>query len=698
MSLQQLRSPESFEGKGVVIPESQVMAALCGQQEMVRNQELFDEFKELCHRQIPTGAFPLSPFFTNSSFSYFEKLIILLAFALENNRKYERIFAFLQDDIGTPYPTLGLAVDLYTMMDELKDEEVVALLSEDHPLNRYLLEFGEAQSPSSEKGLGLARRLVFSQGAFFALYGTAYLPPSMSGICRLLEPPEVLHSVTGDAFYQRALRFMASRLEKYNPPAPGAPPPVSFPGLGLLDLCGEDGTGKQFTLRYIARQLNTSVVLVDFEQLSRLSQDHMKKILRAVVAYCFAARSIPAIGNIDFRRIPRDELQQSIDFILTRFIGQLPGAVLLSREPLALSQRQQIDLLHLDLPLPEMDTQKDFWEFFAREQGISFAPDVSAVQLANTYHFSPGQIRDTLACARAGSLGFGHSAVAMTHISDGVRTLCLPKLSQITTPVEARFTWEDLMLEEEALQSLKQICARVRQRFTVKQLWGFEKKQPYGKGISALFHGPPGTGKTMAVQVIAKELSLDIYRVDLSKIIDKYIGETEKKMGELFDAAKHAGAILFFDEADALFSKRTEVSDSKDKYANVETAYLLQRMEDYSGICILATNISQNFDAAFKRRISFTINISMPDTVTRKKLWESVFPKEAPLSDKIDFDLLAEKFQLTGSNIKNAAVSAAYLAAADQSPISREHLAKALKSELFKIGHITTENDIMKEI
>ena len=197
----------------------------------------------------------------------------------------------------------------------------------------------------------------------------------------------------------------------------------------------------------------------------------------------------------------------------------------------------------------------------------------------------------------------------------------------------------------------------------------------------------------MTAQVLAGEFGLDAYRVDMSRIMDKYIGETEKKLSELFDAAKDSNAILFFDEADALFSKRTEVSDARDKYANAETAYLLQRMEEHNGISILATNAAQNFDEAFKRRISFLVNLPMPSPETRRRIWHSVFPAGAPLRG-VDLDFFARRFELSGSSIKNVAVSAAYLAAAEGSDITREHVTRAVRDEYQKTGRVLMEHEL----
>lgn len=218
--------------------------------------------------------------------------------------------------------------------------------------------------------------------------------------------------------------------------------------------------------------------------------------------------------------------------------------------------------------------------------------------------------------------------------------------------------------------------------------WNFQSKLAYGRAVSALFYGVPGTGKTMAAQVIANELELDLYRVDLSQIINKYVGETEKNLSRIFDEAAGCGGILFFDEADALFAKRTEIADSKDKYANAETAFLLQKIEEFDGLVILATNLAYNFDDAFKRRINYMVNFTKPDQAQRRELWRKVFPPQTGATDRLDIDFLAESFEITGSTIKSIAVSAAYMAAAEGTQIGMVHVIRALKHEYVKTGEI----------
>jgi SpoVK/Ycf46/Vps4 family AAA+-type ATPase len=227
--------------------------------------------------------------------------------------------------------------------------------------------------------------------------------------------------------------------------------------------------------------------------------------------------------------------------------------------------------------------------------------------------------------------------------------------------------------------------------------WGFDRKLSLGKGLNALFAGPSGTGKTMAAEVIADDLGLDLYKIDLSTVVSKYVGETEKNLERIFRAARNSNAILFFDEADALFGKRSEVRDAHDRYANVEISYLLQKMEEYDGLVVLTSNLSKNMDEAFMRRMHFTVEFPYPEEDARRRIWEIVLPDEAPLAPDIDFGLLAERYRLTGGNIRNVALTAAFLAARDSEVIGMDHLLWATRREFQKMGRLAAGREFVME-
>jgi hypothetical protein len=261
-----------------------------------------------------------------------------------------------------------------------------------------------------------------------------------------------------------------------------------------------------------------------------------------------------------------------------------------------------------------------------------------------------------------------------------------PPLAALARQLALPYGWADLVLPPDQRGQLDEICARVRHRQQVYDAWGFGRKLAHGRGLHVLFAGPPGTGKTMAASVVANELNLALYRIDLAQVVSKYVGETEKNLERIFSAAEQTDAILFFDEADALFGKRSEVKDAHDRYANIEISYLLQRMEEYEGLAILATNLRQHLDEAFLRRLQVSVEFPFPDEAHRRLIWTTLFPAEAPLDPDVDLDLLARELRLAGGNLKNIALAAAFYAAADGGTIGLAHLSRAAWREHEKLG------------
>ena len=258
-----------------------------------------------------------------------------------------------------------------------------------------------------------------------------------------------------------------------------------------------------------------------------------------------------------------------------------------------------------------------------------------------------------------------------------------PGLDDLAQRIEPMADWDDLVLPENQKKTLQEIAMHVRQRSKVYHDWGFASKTSRGLGISALFTGESGTGKTMASEVLADELQLDLYRIDLSQVVNKYIGETEKNLKKIFDAADEGGAILLFDEADALFGKRSDVKDSHDRYANIEVSYLLQRMEAYRGLAILTTNLKTSLDKAFMRRLRFVVQFPFPDAPHRSEIWKRIFPSDTP-TENIDVKKLS-KLNISGGNIRNIAMNAAFMAADSDEPVKMDHIRRAAKSEYAKL-------------
>jgi hypothetical protein len=371
------------------------------------------------------------------------------------------------------------------------------------------------------------------------------------------------------------------------------------------------------------------------------------------------------------------------------FLSRDLGLVLVGvREPLPRVNEHSVAI---EVGKPAATEQRDAW--VTEIQSAVQAPEASeiAAQLAGQFDLNLDEIHRIAATETASSANTPIAA----RLWDGCCALTRPRLDQLAQRIEPKATWDDLVLGAEALALLPQIGAQVRGRYQVYQDWGYAKKMTRGMGISALFAGESGTGKTMAAEVLANELRLALYRIDLSAVVSKYIGETEKNLRKLFDAAEQGGAILFFDEADALFGKRSEVKDSHDRYANIEINYLLQRMESFSGLAILATNMKNALDPAFMRRLRFIVNFPFPSAVERKQIWQKAFAPDVPRGE-LDYDHLA-RFNLSGGNIHGIALNAAFAAARRQGTeriVTMPLVLAAIRSELRKLDKQVNEADL----
>ncbi len=314
------------------------------------------------------------------------------------------------------------------------------------------------------------------------------------------------------------------------------------------------------------------------------------------------------------------------------------------------------------MPRPTAAEQRKLWQLTLDRVPHQVGEQVGA--LVQQFDLGPAAIvravdaAQNLALLRAPENG---AAITAADLWQACREQSSPRLEQLAQRIAPVYAWDDIVLPGDLLGQLRELAAQVAHRHRVYETWGFGARLSRGRGISALFAGPSGTGKTMAAEILANALQLDLYRIDLAGVVSKYIGETEKNLKQVFDAAEQSGAILFFDEADALFGKRTEVKDSHDRYANIEVNYLLQRMEDYRGLAILATNRKSALDRAFLRRLRFLLDFPFPDAADRRRIWRKVFPPETPLAG-IDYDALA-RLEIPGGNIRNIALNAAFLAA-----------------------------------
>jgi SpoVK/Ycf46/Vps4 family AAA+-type ATPase len=453
-------------------------------------------------------------------------------------------------------------------------------------------------------------------------------------------------------------------------------------------LQGPYGAGKKTVSEKICGELGVSLLIVDIRTLIDREagfEDSVSCIFREAVL------QDSAVYLEHFERLFSEDAKNIFyRNIIFKALEEYRGlAFIASVEEPKLGGELQKDLFKIEIPIPDYAMRKTIWEGCLNGR---FGETAASV-LANKFKFTAGQVNDAITSAEKLAVLEEREEVMMEDLYEGCRTQSNQGLTALARRIKPKYGWGDIILPKEKAEQLKEVTNYVKNRGVVYYDWGFDDKLSLGKGLNVLFSGPSGTGKTMAAEVIAFELSLDLYKIDLSMIVSKYIGETEKNLNRIFKEAEQSNAILFFDEADALFGKRSEVQDSHDRYANIEISYLLQKMEENEGIVILASNLSQNIDDAFLRRMHFTVEFPFPEEEYRYKIWKSLFPVEAPLSDDIDYEFLAKKFKLAGGNIKNIVVNAAFLAAENSGVIAMEDVINAAKREFQKIGKVCSQSE-----
>jgi len=445
-------------------------------------------------------------------------------------------------------------------------------------------------------------------------------------------------------------------------------------GKVIVSCSGMPGTGRRTVLVASARECGRDVLVIDAK---RLGADRLalSKQLRIIARDCRLLDLIPLFAHAD-------ALGDRIDEIGTALLPELDGPILITTGQQRPAMRWGRPLIALDMPPPSSEQRARLWHV-ALGQGT----EEDGQRLATQFPLAPAVIHDAAIAAKARA---GDRNLTPDDIYAGVRAVLDDRLGDFARRVSVTQTWDDLVLPQDQLAQLAGLIARVRQRRRVFEEWGFAAKVGKGLGIAALFSGPPGTGKTMVAALVARELGLELYQVDMARLVSKYVGETEKQLAAMFDAAEAGQAVVLFDEADSLFGKRTEVRSSNDRYANLETNYLLQRLESFTGICLLTSNHEANIDPAFQRRLSLHVRFELPDITERTKLWRAMLPAAAPVAEQVDVGSLARRYAMSGGYIRNAVLSAAFLAADEGAEISQSHLEYAAALEYEGMGKIVT--------
>jgi AAA+ superfamily predicted ATPase len=609
--------------------------------------------------------------------------VLLVALGPEVDRRYQQLYGYLQDDVSARRPTVGLALDLLATSpaDGLRR---LVLFAPDAALVRHRLLVLHDDPRMSGSSL-ITRPIAVDEQIAGAVLGLDGLDSRLAAFCRLVRPAGTIAADAGakHATAEHATGTVSS-VAALVQDAWGRRP---------LRLCfrGPVGTGRRQAAYAIAAGLGLPLLVVDVPRLAgdpaaipeRLSIVLREAELRAALVYLDGADAL----------FP-DSGQAGADDLAAALAVHRGVIVLSTTRSWAPAAAHPLGVLTVEFGPPEAAVRQAIWaQALTAAGGRASRDDVSLV--ADRFRLSQGQIEDAALTAAAAAglragVPDGDPRLSRAELFAAARQQRGHDLTAFARRVRLLYGWDDLIVPEDVLRQLHELTARLEHRSRVLEEWGFERKLSGGKGITALFAGPSGTGKTMAAAVIAAELGLDLYAIDLSTVVSKYIGETEKNLARVFAAAADTDAVLFFDEADALFGKRSEVRDAHDRYANIEIAYLLQQMEQYDGLAILATNLRHHLDDAFTRRLQFEVDFPFPDVADRLRIWQTCLPSLTPLDPDADLAELAG-FRLAGGNIRNVTLGAAYLAAADGVPVGRRHLLDATRREFQKMGKVLAD-------
>ena len=596
-----------------------------------------------------------------------ELRILVICLAPQIDARYEKLYAYLQDNLAKKSPSVEL---IQSLLGTNAAERLVLLayFNDAAPLRKFSLATYQdhgSGAAASQNVLKVDARIVQHvleievPDQRVRPYIQFMVPLPREGVVMRTHVYEQAHSV----FDYILGPHVGTR-------------PIPY-------LKGRKGVGKKTLMRALCTESGVMLAVVPVKRLLKKT-DGFVETVRLILREGLLQ---PCVIYFELSEPPRSEAHQT-DYLLDVLIQEIQqrGWLTVMGGPIPAPDyfHDHLDVVEIDIPAPDHDQQHLIWQLHldgnitdAEVDALTAHFDLTGVQIAratrSATHLS--RMRDPNA-----------SGIMLEDLQAACRKQSSPDLGKMARRIKPNYTWDDIVLPEEPLAMLKEICQWAKHRHKVLDEWGFGKKLSHGKGINALFAGPSGTGKTMAAEIIANELQVDLYKIDLSGIVSKYIGETEKNLDRIFTAAEHTNAILFFDEADALFGKRSEVKDSHDRYANIEVSYLLQKMELYEGIAILTTNLRQHLDEAFTRRLTFTVHFPFPDVESRLAIWQKIWPAEVPLAEDIDLDGLAREYKLSGGNIKNIALAAAFFGVKERNRVLSEDLGRAIHREYQKMG------------
>ena len=604
--------------------------------------------------------------------------ILMVCMAPELDLRYERLYAYLQDDVTKRRPSVDLVLNLLCASFEEKINARPRLQREAPLLKHDLIHLFD--DPNHISPPLLSQYIKVDQRVVNYLLDQDSIDSHLIPVCQCAVPHTDYDSLCMDSHIKHRLKVICTQA-------------IHTKSHPVFYFQGPYGAGKKATAHALCTELGLKLLTVHGKRIAAMDEADSLQIIPRIFREALLQEA--AIYWDSFDILLNDEKHALLSTV-TRALESRTNPVFLTGD----STWEPMDALHnsifvrVELPPPNYTQRTRLWTK-ALEGYDSDISEHCIRSIAGKFRMTGGQIED--AAATALNLARWRNPTSVSINADDLHAACRIQsnrsLSKLARKITPHYRWQDIVLPPDRIEQLREICNYVKYRSVVYDQWGFDGKLAMGKGLNALFAGPSGTGKTMAADIMAGELGLDLYKIDLSSIVSKYIGETEKNLARIFAEAETSNAILFFDEADALFGKRSEIRDSHDRYANIEISYLLQRMEEYEGVVILSTNLRKNMDDAFVRRMHFTVEFPFPSKRNRRRIWEQIWPKELPLSPDIDTEFLSSRFELAGGNIRNIALAAAFLAADDGGSVNMDHLTKAIQREYQKMGKVVSRRD-----
>ncbi len=611
--------------------------------------------------------------------SNFDINVMAIALAPDLDRRYEHLFAYIQQDSRCRRPTVDLALNLLCPSGTDKLMRQIHFAANAPLLRHNLLHL--FPEPHGIHPTLLSHSLKLDAQIVRFLLGQPGLDERLAPWCDLLWCQVDLEQIPLELDTAKALVSLVTQDWQSGYP------------LGLY-FQGTDSWSKRRTAEALARAVKAPLLVADLSRIS-LEKTELESMLKLLFREAWFQGSLLYLHGLD---VFADEL-------LTCLVNH-PGITILSGEQpwVATTAVEPTAVTTVLFPIPDTDRRLIYWQQHLQATGIDLdGLDLETVsdrfrltpnQIANAVATVHNQIRWQTALKQTSPDATTKVSTSTVDLFAAARAQSSHSLGTLARQIKPKHNWDDIILPPNQISQLREICSHVKYDHLVWKKWGFEQKLSLGQGLNVLFSGLPGTGKTMAAEVIAAELQLDLYKIDLSQIVSKYIGETEKNLNRIFTAATNANAILLFDEADSLFGKRSEVQDAHDRYANIEIGYLLQKMEEYEGVAILTTNLRNNIDDAFSRRLRFIVDFPFPNEDERCQIWQQIWPDTLPRSSDINLDLIARHCEIAGGNIRNIALAAAFLAAEDGGVVTMSHLTRAIRREYQKMGKVLMQQEL----